>query len=230
MSTIVVVTGAAGALGQAVAEYFWNEGATVIAVDQQQQALTERFGGRERLSCVAADLTDANATVRALDDAIARIGRPKVLCNIAGGFAMGDAVHATPEPAWRRMLDLNVATVFNTSAAVVPHMLAGGGGAIINVAAASATSGKGMMGAYCAAKDAVARLTESMAQELRGQGINVNAVAPSILDTPVNRADMPGADPAKWVAPGDLARVMGFLASPAARAIHGAVVPVVGLS
>jgi NAD(P)-dependent dehydrogenase (short-subunit alcohol dehydrogenase family) len=230
MSSIVVVTGAAGALGHAVAEHFWKQGATVIAVDLRQQALEQRFGGRERFVCAAADLTDAARTKAALEDAISRAGRPDVLCNIAGGFAMGDAVHATPEPTWRRMIDLNVATVFNASAVVVPYMLEAGAGKIINVAAASAASGKGGMGAYCAAKDAVARLTESMAQELRSGGINVNAVAPSILDTPANRADMPGADPAQWVALGDLAAVMAFLVSPAARAIHGAVVPVLGLS
>ncbi|MES2756609.1 MAG: SDR family NAD(P)-dependent oxidoreductase [Pseudomonadota bacterium] len=230
MSSIVVVTGAAGALGHAVAEHFWTQGATVIAVDLQQQALEQRFGGRERFVCAAADLTDAARTKAALENAIRTAGRPDVLCNIAGGFTMGDAVHATSEQTWRRMIDLNVATVFNASAAVVPHMLEAGAGKIINVAAASAASGKGSMGAYCASKEAVARLTESMAQELRSAGINVNAVAPSILDTPANRADMPGADPAQWVALGDLAAVMAFLASPAARAIHGAVVPVVGLS
>lgn len=230
MSSIVVVTGAAGTLGQAVADHFWKQGATVIAVDLQQQALEQRFGGRERFVCACADLTDALRSRTAIDAAIAQAGRPDVLCNIAGGFTMGDAVHATADQTWRRMIDLNVATLINASAAVVPHMLEGGAGKIINIAAASATSGKGAMGAYCASKDAVARLTESMAQELRSAGINVNAVAPSILDTPANRADMPGADPANWVAPADLAAVIAFLASPAARAVHGAVVPVVGLS
>lgn len=230
MSSIVVVTGAAGALGRAVADMFWKQGATVIAVDLDRQGLERVYGGRERVRCVAADLTDADGSRAALEAAIDMAGHPDVLCNIAGGFTMGDAVHATPEQQWRRMIDLNVATVFNASAAVVPHMLAGGAGKIINVAAASATSGKGTMGAYCAAKDAVARLTESMAQELRPQGVNVNAVAPSILDTPANREAMPGADPGQWVALEDLAAVVGFLASPQARAVHGAVLPVVGLS
>jgi len=101
---------------------------------------------------------------------------------------------------------------------------------VVNVAAASASSGKAMMGAYCASKDAVARLTESMALELRGQGINVNAVAPSIIDTPANRGAMPDADPSNWVPPEKLAHVIGFLASDAASAIHGAIIPVVGLS
>lgn len=230
MSSIVVVTGAAGALGRAVADMFWNGGSTVIAVDLDRQGLERVHGGRERMHLVAADLTDAAASRAALDAAIADVGPPDVLCNIAGGFAMGDAVHATPESQWRRMIDLNLATVFNASAAVVPHMLAAGAGKVVNVAAASAGSGKGTMGAYCASKDAVARLTESMAQELRGAGINVNAVAPSILDTQANRDAMPDADPGQWVALDDLAAVVDFLASPRARAVHGAVLPVVGLS
>ncbi|MES3021777.1 MAG: SDR family NAD(P)-dependent oxidoreductase [Pseudomonadota bacterium] len=229
MSSIVVVTGAAGALGHAVAEHFWRQGATVIAVDLRQQGLEQRFGGRERFVCAATDLTDGPRAQAALDAAIAQAGRPDVLCNIAGGFTMGDAVHATPAQTWRLMMDLNVATLFNASAAVVPHMLEGGSGKIINVAAATSISGKSGMGAYCASKNAVARLTESMAYELRNLGINVNAVAPSILDTPANRADMPDADPAQWVALDDLASVIAFLASPAARAMHGAVVPVTGL-
>jgi NAD(P)-dependent dehydrogenase (short-subunit alcohol dehydrogenase family) len=228
MSSIVVVTGAAGALGHAVAELFLRQGDTVIAVDLQLQVLEQFYGGRERVLCAAANLTDAAGTRSALDAAIATAGAPHVLCNIAGGFSMGEPVHA--DAGWRRMFDLNVATVYNASAAVVPHMLGAGRGKVINIAAASAASGKGTMGAYCASKDAVARLTESMAQELRGAGINVNAVAPSILDTAANRAAMPDADPFKWVSLEDLGAVIAFLASSGARAIHGAVVPVVGLS
>lgn len=230
MSSIVVVTGAAGALGHAVAELFLKQGSRVIAVDLTQVGLERLFGGRENIHCVAADLTDAAATLAALGEAITKVGTPDALCNIAGGFAMGDPVHATAEGQWRRMIDLNVATVFNASAAVVPAMLAAGSGKIVNVAAASAATGKGSMGAYCAAKDAVARLTEAMAQELRAEGINVNAVAPSILDTPANREAMPGADPRQWVALEDLANAIEFLCSPKARAVHGAILPVVGLS
>ncbi|MES2898944.1 MAG: SDR family NAD(P)-dependent oxidoreductase [Pseudomonadota bacterium] len=230
MSSIVVVTGAAGALGHAVAELFLKQGASVIAVDLSQNGLDRLFAGRDRVHCVAADLTDAAASKAALDGAIAHVGTPDALCNIAGGFTMGEPVHGTAEWQWRRMIDLNVATVFNACAAVVPAMLAAGGGKIVNVAAASAISGKRSMGAYCAAKDAVARLTESMAQELRADGINVNAVAPSVLDTPANREAMPDADPRQWVALDDLANAIEFLCSTKARAVHGAILPVVGLS
>ncbi|RJF91661.1 SDR family NAD(P)-dependent oxidoreductase [Noviherbaspirillum saxi] len=229
MSSVVVVTGAAGALGKAVVEEFLSLGSSIIAVDVNIDALRAAYPDNGRVQPVAVDLTNAGKTVESLESALA--GRAaNVLCNIAGGFDMGPAVHETDDAMWRRMLDLNVATLINASRAIVPGMKAAGQGKIVNVAAASASSGKGAMGAYCASKGAVARLTESMAQELRDAGINVNAVAPSIIDTPANRSAMPDADPGKWVSLVDLASVIGFLASDRARAVHGAVVPVVGLS
>ena len=109
-------------------------------------------------------------------------------------------------------------------------MLAAGGGKIVNIGAGAAARGAAQMGAYSASKSVVARLTESMAAELRDRGINVNCVLPSIIDTPENRKDMPKADPSRWVAPSQLADVIAFLASDAASAIHGASIPVVGLS
>ena len=128
------------------------------------------------------------------------------------------------------LFDLNVRTVLHAARAVVPRMLAAGHGRIVNVGAFAAQKGAADMGAYVAAKSAVIRLTESMAAELRDKGINVNCVLPTIIDTPENRKAMPEADPARWVAPDDLASVIAFLASDAARAIHGAAVPVTGLS
>ena len=109
-------------------------------------------------------------------------------------------------------------------------MLTGGGGKIVNMGAFAAQKGAANMGAYVASKGAVIRLTETMAAELREENINVNCVLPTVIDTPQNRAAMPKADPKKWVAPEALAEVLLFLCSPAARAIHGAALPVVGLS
>jgi NAD(P)-dependent dehydrogenase (short-subunit alcohol dehydrogenase family) len=143
---------------------------------------------------------------------------------------MGDPVHATSEATWQKLQDLNVRTLLNAVHAVVPLMLARGRGQVVNVGANAALRGAGRMGAYIAAKSEVLRLTESMAAELREHGINVNCVMPSIIDTPENRADMPKADFGKWVAPADLAAVIAFLASDAARAVHGACIPVIGLS
>ncbi|MSO65223.1 MAG: SDR family NAD(P)-dependent oxidoreductase [Alphaproteobacteria bacterium] len=216
---VALVTGAAGALGRVVADRFRAGGATVIAVDLRAQP-----------AIVAVDLTDAAATKAAVDDAVATTGRLDVVCNIAGGFAMGETVAALATGAnWRAMFDANVTTLLNVCAATVPH-LTRQGGAIVNVGAAAALSGKAAMGAYVAAKSAVIRLTESLAAELREQGVNVNCVLPSIIDTPANRADMPKAKFARWVSPSDLAEAIAFLASSRAKAIHGAALPVVGLS
>ncbi|ALS65178.1 SDR family NAD(P)-dependent oxidoreductase [Pandoraea apista] len=223
---VVMVTGAAGALGRAVCEMFLARGDTLVAVDLDAQALQTLYGDNERVQTVATDLTRWDAT----DAALARLPGVSVLCNIAGGFDMGPAVHETADALWQRMMALNVTTLIHACRAVVPGMIAAGGGAVVNVAAASASSGKASMGAYCAAKDAVARLTESMALEVREHGVRVNAVAPSIIDTPANRGAMPDADPTRWVSPRDLAAVIAFLASDQACAVNGAVVPVVGLS
>jgi NAD(P)-dependent dehydrogenase (short-subunit alcohol dehydrogenase family) len=160
----------------------------------------------------------------------ARFGRIDVLCNIAGGFRMGETVHETSDENWNFLFDINARTLLNTARAVVPQMLKAGGGKIVSVAAAAAQKGAAQMGAYVASKSAVIRLTETMAAELREKNINVNCVLPTIIDTPENRAAMPKADPSRWVAPGDLASVIVFLASPEARAIHGAAIPVSGLS
>jgi NAD(P)-dependent dehydrogenase (short-subunit alcohol dehydrogenase family) len=143
---------------------------------------------------------------------------------------MGEAVHETADKTWDLMWDLNVRTLLNVVRAAVPHMIGRGGGRIVNVGAFSAQKGLAQMAAYCAAKSDVIRITESMAAELREKNINVNCVLPTILDTPENRAAMPRADASKWVATQDLASVIVFLASDSAHAIHGASVPVTGLS
>jgi len=161
---------------------------------------------------------------------VQRFKRIDVLCNIAGAFRMGSAVHETSDKDWNFLLDVNARTVLNTSRAVVPAMLKAGGGKIVNVGAFAAQKGVAQMGAYVAAKSAVIRLTETMAVGLRERNINVNCVLPTIIDTPENRAAMPDVDPKRWVAPAALAEVILFLASDAARAIHGAALPVTGLS
>jgi NAD(P)-dependent dehydrogenase (short-subunit alcohol dehydrogenase family) len=143
---------------------------------------------------------------------------------------MGKPVHETADETWKFLFDINVRTVVQTARAVVPRMLASGGGKIVNIGAYAAQKGGADMGAYAASKSAVIRLTESMAAELRAKNINVNCVLPTVIDTPENRAAMPKADPNRWVAPQDLASVIVFLASDASRAMHGAAVPVTGLS
>ncbi|MEO8117926.1 MAG: SDR family oxidoreductase, partial [Rhodoferax sp.] len=159
-----------------------------------------------------------------------RFARIDVLCNLAGGFRMGEALHETSDSTWDFLQDINVRTLLNMVRAVVPHMLESGGGKIVNIGAFAAQKGAAQMGAYGAAKSSVMRLTEAMAAELREKNINVNCVLPTIIDTPENRAAMPDADPSRWVAAKDLASVIVFLTSDAARAVHGATLPVTGLS
>lgn len=221
----VMVTGAAGALGRTVVEAFAAAGAAMIVVDVAADRLAQAFGTAHRQ--VAVDVTDAAAVGAAIGPLAADV---EVLCNIAGGFAMGPAVHETPPALWEDMLGRNAVSVLNMARAVVPAMQARRRGRIVNVAAMGALRAAPAMGAYAVAKSAVLRLTEAMAAELRDGGINVNCVMPSIIDTPANRADMPGADPGRWVAREALADVILFLASDRARAIHGAAIPVVGLS
>lgn len=217
----IVVTGANGNLGRAVAERAVSLGAEVALLDRTFDAALQRSPG-ERMSCYEVDLLDAAATRACFE----RLGRTDALCNVAGGFAAGQPVHETDEAVFERMFDLNVRTLLNSVRAVVPGMLVNGRGKIINVGAIAALKGQASMGAYCAAKAVVLRLTESLAAELRDHGINVNCVLPSIIDTPQNRAAMPQADPSAWVSPADLASVICYLASDAAGALHGAAIPV----
>lgn len=227
---VVMVTGAAGNLGRAVAQSFADRGAQLVLVDLHVDALAGDAAASARHLRIEANLLNAQEAVAAAQQAIARFGRIDVLCNLAGGFRMGEAVHETTAANWDFLLGLNAGSVLNMARAVVPHMLAAGAGKIVNVGAFAAQKGAAQMGAYTASKSVVMRLTEAMAAELRDKGINVNCVLPTIIDTPENRAAMPGADPSRWVAPGDLAAVIVFLASDQARAIHGALLPVTGLS
>ncbi len=226
----VLVTGAAGNLGRAVAAAFAAADARLVLVDLDGDALRQHFGDGAKHLLAPTDLLERAEVDATVHSAIERFGRIDVACNLAGGFRMGAPVHETADPDWNFLFDVNTRTLLNVARAVVPQMLTAGGGRLVNVGAFAAQKGTARMGPYCASKSAVIRLTESMSGELRERGVNVNCVLPTIIDTPENRAAMPEADPARWVAPGDLASVIVFLASPAARAIHGAAIPVSGLS
>ena len=219
---IVTVTGAAGALGRAVVEHFASAGATVAQLDV--------IGLDNGHFSATPDLTDPEACRAAVTAIEKACGPIDVLANIAGGFAMGEAVHETSTETWDFLMGLNAHSVLNMAKAVVPSMLERGSGRIINIGAGAGQKGMGRMGAYSASKSVVIRLTESMSEELKAQGINVNCILPSIIDTPRNREDMPEADFDAWVTPEAMARVIAFLASDAATPIHGAAIPVSGLS
>ena len=222
MTRTLVITGGHGVLGRAVLEAAVADGLNVAVIDHAR-GQTAPDGV---LELGGVDLTDGAAADRAMNAVIERFGRIDALLNIAGGFVWQTVDDA--EPAWDRMYALNVTTALNATRAALPSLRRSDEGRVVNVGAAGALKSAAGMGAYAAAKSGVHRLTESLAEEMKSTSVTVNAVLPSILDTDQNRRDMPDADPAKWVQPADLARVMLFLASPDSRAITGALIPVTG--
>lgn len=230
---VVMITGAAGNLGSAAARTFLAGGAQLVLVDRHVERLEAVYDDLRHDQAhifAAVDLTDDGAVQGMVYEAVQHMERIDVLANIAGGFRSGAPVHETPLDTWEFMMNLNARTVLITARAVVPHMLQQRSGKIINIASRAALQAGAKSAAYAAAKSAVVRLTESMSAGLKEAGINVNCVIPGTLDTPQNREAMPGADFESWVAPEALADVLYFLASEKARAIHGACVPVYGLT
>lgn len=216
---IVVVTGAFGVLGSAVAEHLEALGCTVARVDYAPSPREEAgwIGG--------VDLSDAASAKAAWTRVLSELGSPGALVNIAGGFVwemLGEDGPAT----WERMFRMNTLTTVTMCATAMDTLKAASGAAIVNIGAAAAAKADAGMGAYAASKAGVARLTESLAAELAGDDVTVNAVLPTIIDTPTNRADMPDADFSEWVLPLDIAKVIAFLISDDARAVTGASLPV----
>ena len=229
---VVIVTGAAGNLGSAVAQAFQAAGAKLVLVDRAADRLQRLFpdlvDSPNYFLATSVDMTDADAVEAMVDEAVKRFGRVDVLANTVGGFRAGTPVHETPFETWDFLLNLNARTVFTASRAIIPHMLRQGSGRIVNVAARAALKGGTMMAAYSVSKSGVMRLTESMAAELKKDGVNVNCVLPGTIDTPQNRKAMPKADHSRWVKPEAIADVILFLASDAAGAVQGAAIPVYG--
>ncbi len=227
----VMITGAAGNLGRAVASAFRMQGANLVLLDINAGALDEAYpGDDEHFFKCEVNLMDQSKVSEAVEAARERFGSIDVLAALAGGFHMGEPVHELSVGKWDLMVELNAETLINTAQAIIPGMIENGAGKIVTIGANVARQGMADMSAYIVAKSAVMRLSESMSAELRGKGINVNCVMPSIIDTPENRAGMPDTDPANWVSPEKLANVILFLCSKEASAVHGACVPVVGLS
>jgi NAD(P)-dependent dehydrogenase (short-subunit alcohol dehydrogenase family) len=225
----LVITGGFGALGRAVAEIASQRGASVAALDvaaAPPPGLAERLGAGALL-LGGADLSTPEGAGKAMAEVKAKFGRLDALVNIAGGFRW-QKVEDGDAATWDFLFALNLKTALNAAKAAMPFLLESGAGRIVNVGALSALKAAGGMGPYAASKAAVHKLTESLAEELKNRGVTVNAVLPSIIDTPANRADMPKANFDHWVKPADLASVILFLASDEARAVTGALVPVTG--
>jgi NAD(P)-dependent dehydrogenase (short-subunit alcohol dehydrogenase family) len=226
MSRVFVITGASGALGSAVALAVAGQGHRVALIDHATHTPHGLIDGDHCLILGGVDLTDAASASAAIEAAAARFGGLDVVLNIAGGFSW-ETVEGGDAETWRTLFRLNLETA-NVCRAAIPHLKASKAGRIVNVGANGAVKAAAGMGAYAASKAGVHRLTEALAEELKGHGVTVNAVLPSILDTAANRADMPKADFATWVTTDELAAVMLFLAGEKASAVTGALVPVTG--
>ncbi len=224
---VFAITGAFGVLGSAVARAAAAQGHRLALIDYAKDAPVGLPSGGEVFLQGGVDLTDANAAGAAIDAVADRFGGLDALLNIAGGFKW-ETVEGGAIASWYDLYRINVLTATNAARSAAPHLKRSAAGRIINVGSNAALKASMGMGAYAAAKAGVHSLTQALAEELKEHGVTVNAVLPSIIDTPANRADMPAADFGSWVAPDDLAAVMLFLASPEARAVTGALVPVAG--
>lgn len=222
MARSIIVTGGFGVLGQAVAETFAAQGDKVARIDFAAVPASAVVGA---LDIGGVDLTDADATKAALEQVVAAHGAIDVLVNVAGGFVW-ETLEGGSIDSWARMQAMNLMSNATITKLALPHLIAAREARIINIGAGAALKAGMGMGAYAASKSGVHRLTEALAEELAGQGVTVNAILPSIIDTPTNRADMPDADFSQWVKPQAIAGVISFLASPAAAPITGALIPV----
>ncbi len=221
----VAVTGAAGALGAAVTAELAARGARIAAIDRPG-TLTQATGPWElALRC---DLANESDAARAVGTAAEQLGGLDGLVCLAGGFAGDRLVHETPLAMVKQQFELNFVTAYNAVRAALPVFLAAQRGSIVCVASRPALRPVRGSVAYAVSKLAVVKLVELVAEEYRERGIRANAVAPSIIDTPANRAAMPGADYSRWVAPVEVARAVAFLLGPESSAVCGAVVPVYG--
>jgi NAD(P)-dependent dehydrogenase (short-subunit alcohol dehydrogenase family) len=220
--SVVAVTGASGALGGAVARALHGFGARVAQIDHAAAP-----AGAGELVFGGTDLSDAKAAVAVMERIVAATGRLDGLINIAGGFHF-EKIEGGSLDTWDAMYRVNLRTCVAACSAALPHLLRSHRARIINIGAMGAAKPGAGMAAYAAAKAGVAKLTESLAEELKDRGVTVNALLPSTIDTPRNRLDMPTAQFDRWVQPAALAEVIAFLLSDAADAVTGALIPVTG--
>ena len=219
-----IITGGTGGLGAAVVRRFLDDGWRVVVPWLHERELA-RVGEHERLELVQADLFDAGAAA-----AVAAAAGPsaRAVVNLVGGFAAGGRIHETDASVLDEQLRLNLRPAWLVTSAALPALLAGGGGAVVCVSSRTALQPFSGGAAYAVAKRAVLGFVDALDVEYRADGVRANAVLPSVIDTPANRASMPDADPSAWVTPEQLAATIAFLCSDAGAAIVGAHVPVYG--
>ena len=229
---VALVTGGTGGLGQYVTRTFAEQGATVVVPYQEEKsfvALQQTLGQlRSTVHGMQANLLEETTVAQMVAAVANKFGRIDILVHLVGGFMGGVAVVESTLAQWEGMLRLNLLSAFLCCREVVPVMMRQGAGKIITVGAQAGLQGRAKVAAYAAAKAALLNFTQSLAAEVKRYHINVNAVVPSTIDTPANRATMPEADYSQWVSAESLAQVILFLASEAARDLHGALLPVFG--
>jgi 3-oxoacyl-[acyl-carrier protein] reductase len=221
---VAVVVGAGGELGRATAEVLAGAGYTVVGVDRDERGLKELSGGIRR---VVGDATDPAAAKNLIDRIAAEVGPPEVLVSTVGMFRLGEAVTATPQDL-RVLMDVNLGAALWLSQAVVPYMRQRGKGSIVHVSSRPAADPTAGLAAYSLSKAALSHLVRILDLELRPQGIRVNAVAPQLIDTAVNRATFPAEQLTHAVRPEAIANVIAFLAGDLAEPVSGAIIPAYG--
>jgi NAD(P)-dependent dehydrogenase (short-subunit alcohol dehydrogenase family) len=233
---VVLVTGATGGLGASVALRVAAAGARTVVTSRDRASLetlardiARETGAREDGTLVhSADMCDAAQVKGLIDGIAARWGGVDALVNLAGGWRGGKPLAEVTEQEWDAALGLNLRSAFLINRAVLPYMAKKGWGRIVNISSKAAESPGSRQAAYNAAKAGVIALTASIAAEYRRSGIAANAILPSIIDTPQNRAQTPDADFSRWVKPGEIASLVLFLLGDEAGAINGAAIPVYG--
>lgn len=230
MADITLVTGAAGNLGRAVATALAARGSTVVALDrvaEPLEAMVAALPGVGHLPLAGVDLGDTAACEAAVAAVMARFGRLDGVVHTVGGFDMASIGDGGAE-LFERMFRLNLMTTVNLFRAAIAAMRPAGRGSLVAIGAMAALKAPAQLAAYSASKSGVLRLVEAYAEELKPAGLRVNAILPGTIDTPQNRAAMPGADTSGWVQPAQLAEAASFLVSPAASGITGVLLPVTG--
>jgi NAD(P)-dependent dehydrogenase (short-subunit alcohol dehydrogenase family) len=227
----VLVTGGTGALGNHVTRRLLDAGHRVAVTWRAEQEATELARlteHHENLAFIQADVTDPDSVAAATTDVMMRYGSVDALVHLVGAWAGGGATHELSPGTWDRMIDINLTSAFLCSRAVLPGMIERDRGRIVLVSARAARLDRAGQVAYAVAKAGVGVLAETIAEETRGSNVTANVVAPSTIDTPANRAAMPGSDFARWVTPDDVAASVEFLIGEAAGALRGAWLPVHG--
>ena len=229
---VVLITGGTGALGKTLTQRFISSGATTIATYLKDENI-ETNKGQNAINAqfIKADVTREEQVVRLISAIVERFGHIDILVNSVGGYLGGKSVTDLEEHEWDLMMNLNLKSAFLISKHVIPVMKSSGrGGKIVHISSKTGLKSEGHDSAYAASKSGLIRLVESISQEIKELGINVNCILPSVIDTEANRRAMPKADFSRWVKTDDLTNVVFFLCSQEAKVITGAAIPTYGLS